>query len=133
MRPVPVFPDYLVKLVIPALHIKTGCNLPVCITTPDDNLTCQCTIGKLLKFYTKNVNFGVGNLWNCTFWNKRARIYMTKGTKCTFGGEKNLCASGQFNAGRRTDFRDKKSTDFCGENFLERFFWREITAREHHM
>jgi len=36
-------------------------------------------------------------------------------------------------AGRRTDFRDKKSTDFSGENFLERFFWREITAREHHM
>jgi len=33
------------------------------------------------------------------------------------------------NAGRRTDFRDKKSTDFAGEIFLERFFWREITAR----
>jgi len=32
-----------------------------------------------------------GFVWNCTFWNKRARIYMTKGTKCTFGGKKNMC------------------------------------------
>jgi len=37
---------------------------------------------------------------------------------------------GEFNAGRRTDFRDQKSRDFSGEIFLERFFWREITARE---
>jgi len=43
-----------------------------------------------LKFYTNYVNFGLGNLWNCTFWNKRARTYMTKGTKCTFGGKKTM-------------------------------------------
>ena len=34
-----------------------------------------------------------------------------------------------FDAGRRTDFRDKKSRDFSGEIFLERFFWSSITAR----
>ena len=32
-------------------------------------------------------------------------------------------------AGRRTDFQDKKSRDFSGEIFLERFFWSSITAR----
>jgi len=29
---------------------------------PDDKLTCKCSIGKLLKFYTKYVNFGLGSL-----------------------------------------------------------------------
>ena len=55
-----------------------------------DKLTCQCSIGKLLKFYTKKVNFGLSSLWNINFWRKRARIYMTKVTKCTFGGKKTL-------------------------------------------
>jgi len=27
-----------------------------------DKLTCQCTIGKLLKFYTKYVDFGLDSL-----------------------------------------------------------------------
>ena len=35
----------------------------------------------------------------------------------------------QYNAGRRTDFGDQKSSDFSGEIFLERFFWRSITDR----
>ena len=49
-------------------------------------LTCKCSIGKLWEFYTNYVNFGLGSLWNFNFWKKRARIYMTKGTKCTFDG-----------------------------------------------
>jgi len=35
---------------------------------------------------------------------------------------------GCYNAGRRTDFRDKKSSDFSGEIFRERNFGRSITA-----
>jgi len=60
-----------------------------------DKLTCQCTIRKLLKFYTKYVNFGLVSLQNINVWRKRARIYMTKGTKCMFGGKKPLCLTRQ--------------------------------------
>ena len=111
---------------------------------PHDKLTCKCSIGKLLKFYTSMLILA-WLAYRILIFGESAHAYIwQKGQNTRLAGKKTLCARKKqilcigkaleilhkkHNAGRRTDFWSQKSSDFSGEIFLERFFWREITAR----